>query len=268
MDDVWLTTLSAIRRSEPSWRAIAAYETPVRRHLARRWPILGSADRDDIVQEVLVAMRERIVPTYRAGVGPFRAFLGVAIDNRVRDRLRRRRDALDVELLPEEPHDPEGPPSDEDLDALDLEAELIGAVAAVHARHGEGPEADPHLVAALEGVLVRGESNKALAARLGLSGDQVKRLLQRARGLMLERLLRPSLPPLLLAPDVARAVDLTRACLREPRKAERLLEREPDSAVREAVDRFVRRLREAPGRLGAAGHDELVARLAAVFAGE
>lgn len=207
-------------------------------------------------------MRERIVPAYRAGAGPFRAFLGTAIDNRVRDRLRRRRPAASLEALPEEPP---APPSAEELDALDLEAALVEAVQAVHDRHRSGPEADPALLEALEGVLVAGLSNKELAARTGRSPDQVKRLLQRARGELLERLLRPFLPSLVPAPDLARAGELVRACLREPRRAARHLEQEADPAVRQGAEALVERLRAAPGLLGA---EELFRGIQAVFAGE
>ena len=249
MNADWLTTLSAIRRGEPSWRAIAAYEGPVGRYLARRWPTIPAAERDDLRQEVLLAMRERIVPAYKARVGPFRAFLGTAIDNRARDRLRRRRPETSLAALPEEPP---GPPDEAELDALDLEAAVVEAVQAVHDRHGSGPEADPALLEALQGVLVEGLSNAQLAQRSGRSVDQVKRLLQRARGEVLERLLLALLPPLTPAPDVARAADLVRACLREPRKAARLLEREPAPAVREAAERLIERLRAASTLLDAA----------------
>lgn len=73
---------------------------------------------------------------------------------------------------------------------------------------------------------------------------------------------------MLSAPDVARAADLARACLREPRRVTRLLDAEEDAHVRDGVEVFVRRLRDAPGRLGTAGQDELVSRLTEMFAGE
>lgn len=262
MNADWLTTLSAIRRGEPSWRAIAAYEGPVGRYLARRWATIPAAERDDLRQEVLLAMRERIVPAYKARVGPFRAFLGTAIDNRARDRLRRRRPESSLDALPGEPA---GPPSEAELDALDLEAALVEAVQAVHDRHGGGPEQDEALLETLQGVLVEGLSNAQLAARSGRSVDQVKRLLQRARGELLERLLLGLLPPLTPAPEVARAADLVRACLREPRKATRLLEREASPAVREAADQLVQRLRAAASDLDTAG---IVRGIEAVFVQE
>ena len=64
MGDYWLTTLTAIQRGEPDWRAIAAYETPVRRFLHQRFGNLPAAERDDLLQEILLAMRERIVGSY------------------------------------------------------------------------------------------------------------------------------------------------------------------------------------------------------------
>ena len=81
MGDYWLTTLTAIQRGEPDWRAIAAYETPVRRFLHQRFGNLPAAERDDLLQEILLAMRERIVGSYDPDRGRFRSFLRTAIRN-------------------------------------------------------------------------------------------------------------------------------------------------------------------------------------------
>ncbi|RMG12041.1 MAG: sigma-70 family RNA polymerase sigma factor [Planctomycetota bacterium] len=259
MGEYWLTTLSAIRERDPDWRAIAAYEVPVRRYLARRFPRLPEAEREDLLQEVLLAMRERIVPRYDPAAGRFRAFLQTSILNTVRDHLRRRRDHVPIE-----PEDLEAP-DEEELDALDLEALLVRAVAEVHDRYASGPEQDLSLVYVLSGVLVHGLSHKAIAKREGLSADQVKRKLQRARGEILAGLFR-----LLLGPEapVERCAELARACLRAPRKEARLLEREPDPRVRDAVGDLVRRLRTARGSLGVgAGEVDLLRGIEAVFLG-
>lgn len=252
MGDYWLTTLSAIRERDPDWRAIAAYEAPVRRFLARRFPRLPLGEREDLLQEVLLAMRERIVPRYDAGAGRFRAYLQTSITNAVRDHLRRRRSHAPLEEgLVEEPSPDEGEHALDldalDLDALDLEALLVRAVAEVHDRYAKGPEQDLSLVYVLSGVLVHGLSNKAIAKREGLSASQVKRKLQRARAEILSGLFRQLLGP--QAP-VERCAELTRACLRTPRKEARLLEREADARVRESVADLVRRLRDARTSLG------------------
>jgi RNA polymerase sigma factor (sigma-70 family) len=237
MGDYWLTTLSAIRERDPDWRAIAAYEAPVRRYLARRFAKLPAAEREDLLQEVLLAMRERIVPRYDPAAGSFRAFLQTSITNKVRDHLRRRREHAPLEptLL--------SAPDDEDLDALDLEALVVQAVQEVHDGFAK---TDTELVYVLSGLLVHGLSNKQIAKREGLSVDQVKRKLQQARRAIVESLYRHLLGPELgTAARVAACAELTRACLRAPRKEARLLEHESDARVRESVADLARRLRTA-----------------------
>lgn len=260
MGEYWHTTLTAIRRGEPDWRAIAAYEPPVRRFLARRCPALGEAERDDLVQELLVAMRERIVPGYDPGVGAFRAFLQTAIVNRVRDHLRRRRaqGGLDADALASDVG-----PTEAEVDALDLEAAIVGAVRAVHDRHAAAR--DLELVYVLSGVLVHGLSNKEVARREGLSVDQVKRRLQQAREEILIEVFR-ALVPEQPEPRLVRCADLARACLRAPRQEARLLEAEPDARAREAVGAFTRRLREAHALFdGPAGGEDLLRGVRAIF---
>ena len=253
MDD-WLTTLSAIRARDPDWRAIAAYEAPVARFLARRFPRLPVNEREDFVQEVLLAMRERIVERYDPDAGRFRAFLQVSIQNVVRDHFRRRR-----EHLPLEPAALRAPEPTE-LEALDLEALLVRAIAEVHERFSTGAERDLSLVYVLSGLLVHGLSNKAIAKREGLSVDQVKRLLQRARAEITSELFK-----LLLGPSAphARCAELARACLRSPRRAGRLLDAEADPAVREAVAGLTERLGRARSSL--ASGDMLLRGVEAVF---
>ena len=229
MSDLWQTTLSAIQRGEPDWQAIAAYESPIRRYLARRFSALPASERDDLLQEILLAMRERVVPGYRAEVGSFRSFLAVSIHNAVRDHLRRKRPTLDLAL---EEHDlaAEGAVAEGEVLALDLEARLLRSVRAVHDRYARGPAADLSTVYVLAGVLVHKLSNRELAKREGLSVDQVKRTLQRVRGEILTDLflgLLPGLP----SSEATRCAELARRCLRTPRKQGRLLEGDPQEEV-------------------------------------
>ncbi|MCO5166149.1 MAG: sigma-70 family RNA polymerase sigma factor [Planctomycetes bacterium] len=257
----WLTTRSAIREGQPDWALIAAYEDPVRRHLRRRFPDLPEAEREDLLQEVLLAMRERIVPAYRADAGRFRSFLVAAIGNRVRDHLRRRRPGAGVD-----PDALAADPSEEEADAIDLEALLVRAAQALHDRCAQASPPDLELVYLLSGVLVDGLSNQALARREGLSVDQVKRRLQEARSALLEHVMTALLPPGAPPAQIARAADLARACLRAPRRGSRALTDEPDAAAREAAAGFVRRLRAAGGRGGAAqGEVDLLGGLEAVL---
>ena len=167
MGDFWVTTLSAIRGGSPDWAAIAAYEAPIRRYLARRFPRLPLAERDDLTQDVLLAMRERIVPRYDADAGPFRAYLTTSIANAVRMHLRRRR--------PTQPPDLELPaePSAREVEALDLEARIVRAVRRVHDRYAHGPTQDLQRVYVLSGLLVSRLTNAEIGSRLFLSPKTV-----------------------------------------------------------------------------------------------
>lgn len=257
MGDFWQTTLTAIRRGEPDWAAIAGYEGPVRRYLARRYPDLPADERDDLAQDVLLTMRERLVERHDERVGRFRWLLVTAIRNRVLDHLRRRR-AGSLEV-PEALADP----GQRDLDAIDLEARIVSAVRAVHDRYAHGPAPDRELVYVLAGALVHGLSNREIARREGLSADQVKRKLQRAREEILLELFSGLLEG---APaSAARCADLTRACLRSPRQQTRLLEGQPQA---ELVEGVVRAVRDARSTLGsdAAGAVDLVRGIEAIFA--
>ena len=269
MGNYWLTTLTAIRQRDPDWRAIAAYEPPVRRFLAYRYPGLGAAERDDLVQEILLAMRERIVPRYDPTAGPFRTFLLVAIANKVRDHYRRRRTPAELdEQLP----DPDAAPSisDDEAGALDLEATLVWAIRDVHDRYATGSQADLSLVYVLSGVLVDGLTNKQIAKREGLSPDQVKRKLQRLRGEILAEVFAGQLgsdSPRVTA--VQHAAELARACLREPRRAQRLLDDADDARVRAAVEAFLTQLQGARDLLarapGAEGEPDLLRGIRGIF---
>ncbi|MBL4849310.1 MAG: sigma-70 family RNA polymerase sigma factor [Planctomycetes bacterium] len=248
MSEFWHTTLSTIRRGDPDWQAIASYEGPIRRYLARRYGRLGLNERDDLLQEILLAMRERVIPRYDAGVGPFRSFLSTAIRNAVIDHYRRTRPTLDVDL---EAHRLEAPDPDE-AQTIDLEARLLRAVRGVHDRYARGPDADLSQVYVLSGALVDRLSNKEIANREGLSVDQVKRKLQHTRGEILTLLFQDLLPGSNKS-EVTRCADLARSCLRTPRKEARLLEDEPQAEV---VAAFTRAVREAPRVLKAEGSSD------------
>ena len=268
MSDLWHTTLSAIQRGEPDWQAIAAYESPIRRYLSRRFRALPGSERDDLLQEILLAMRERVVPGYRAEVGSFRNFLAVSIHNAVRDHLRAQRPGKDLAL---EEHRLEDPASnlglglpEAEVVALDLEARLLAAVRAVHDRYARGTEADLSLVYVLSGALVHKLSNTEIAKREGLSRDQVKRKLQRVRGEILSHLFAGLLPGLPRS-EAERCAELARQCLRTPRHATRLLE---DSPHAEVVAALIAAVRGAQRVLGASESDEdldLVAGIHAIF---
>jgi len=235
---LWFTTLSGVRASRPEWAEIAHYLEPVRRYLARRAPGLSAADRDDLAQEVLLAMQERLVAGYDRARGRFRTFLKGAIEHKLADLWRargreraRRAPGVDPDALPDAPD--EVPP--DDAAALDLEAELLRAVRAFHDRHvAAGGEDDLALVWCFSDRLVSGLPENEIAEREGWSRDRVKRLLARARAEVIAELVGA------LLPDgdettVRRAADLVREGLRRPRERARLLEAERDAGVRAAA---------------------------------
>ncbi len=258
MGSYWFTTLSGVRRADPDWGEIARYEEPVRRFLGARFPAIPEGDRDDVVQEVLVALKTDLVARYDRARGPFRPYLRTAILNRVRDRLRRRRPRPLDEEAAAAVDVPDDALTAEEAEAIDLEAELSAAIRAFHDRRAAGPGRDLRLVYVFSGALVDGLSNDAIARREGLSADQVKRLLQQARHEVLVELLRPHAAG---AAPAERAADLARRWLRAPRERARLLEAEPDRAVAAAVeallDRVERGLPHLPGLDTDAGRDFL-----------
>jgi len=262
VSDFWQTTLSTIQRGEPDWQAIAAYESPVRRYLARRFRALPASERDDLLQEILLAMRERVVPGYRAESGSFRNFLAVSIHNAVRDHLRRQRPSRDLAFEEHRLEDPQVEASE--VEALDLEARLVRAVRAVHDRYSRGSEADLSVVYVLSGALVHKLSNKEIAKREGLSVDQVKRKLQRVRGEILSQLFLDLLPGLPRS-EATRCADLARQCLRSPRKEARLLEAAPNAELVSALTAAIRGAQQVFQGSASAEDLDLVAGIQAIF---
>ena len=164
-ESVWFTTRSSLLKpGDEAWNAIAAYGEPLRRFLARRYSWLREADRDDLVQEMLVEMRRRLVARHDRSRGRFRALpkdvlhnavrLQTVVKRRVADLLRARR-AKRLESAAE----PEAEPAPEALDTLDLEARLIEAVAACRDRFSQGAERDLDVLYALVDRIVHGQSS-------------------------------------------------------------------------------------------------------------
>jgi RNA polymerase sigma factor (sigma-70 family) len=230
----WFTTLSGIARAEPAWAEIAHYLDPVRRFLAWRYPRIPEADRDDLAQEVLLAMSERLVAGYDRSSGRFRAYLQGAIRNKVADWMRARGRAAeplgagDLELEARAP-------SADEAAAIDLEALLLRAIRGFHDRHAGGDDDDLALVYCFGDRLLRGLPEADIAAREGVSRDRVKRLLVRARQEIFEDLVADALGRDGRSADCARVADLVREGLRRPRERARLLEREPEQAARDAA---------------------------------
>lgn len=231
----WFTTLAALRAAEPDWQAIAAYREPIARFLARAYPGLPVDLREDVVQDVLCALRTSAVARFRPERGRFRDYLRGVIRNQVRAAVRARRrelPGLDPDALPAA--------TSEDADAIDLGARLVLAVRAAHDALLAGGAAEREVLYCLSGRLVNGLGYEAIAAREGLSRDAVKRRLARARAVILEALLAEALreegvelPPRALA----RLAREFATALSSRRPVEELLARAgPAPAVRVAAD--------------------------------
>jgi RNA polymerase sigma factor (sigma-70 family) len=236
----WITTLSAVRRSEPEWKAIAHYLEPVTRYLARFHRGVPEVDREDLAVDILVAMQTGLVGRYDRSHGPFRTYLKAAIENRVRSFRRERRTARRDEDV--DPDDVAVEAGEAEAAAIDLEAELLRAIRAFHDAHAKGRGDDLALMYCFAGRLVHDRSEEEIARRERLSRDQVKRALSRARGEIVDSLVGSLLERqggVASGAERARAVELVREGLRRPRDRSRLLDREGAPSVRAAVEELL-----------------------------
>jgi RNA polymerase sigma factor (sigma-70 family) len=248
----WFTTRSGILRGQAGWEDIAPYADPIARFLEKRYPMMPSADREDLLQDVLMAMKTHLVEKYDTTRGGFRPYLRTAIVNRVKDHYRRKKVRAGTPNAPE----PAAPETDEhdlhedDADALDLEACLLGALHAFHDKRARTakPE-DLELLYAFSGSLVEGLSNEEIATREKKSKDQVKRLLQRARDEILREFMQRAAPGIEAKAPLERSADLVRRIFREPRRRARIIEAESNRVLADAVDRFMDRLEKGRARL-------------------
>jgi RNA polymerase sigma factor (sigma-70 family) len=267
----WFTTRSGILRGEAGWELIAPYADPIARFLERRFPQMSDADREDLLQDVLMAMKTDLVGKFDPHRGGFRPYLRTAIVNRVRDHYRRKKvraadHNLDEAKAPDEEHDIE----EDDADALDLEACLLGALHEFHDKRARSGKAeDLEVLYAFSGALVEGLSNEDIAKREKKSKDQVKRLLQRARDEILREFMMRAAPGISTRAPLDLSSDLVRRIFREPRHRALILEKEPNRALAEAVDKLMDRLDKARARfpvLASTQGKEFEEALRAVFA--
>jgi RNA polymerase sigma factor (sigma-70 family) len=205
MASTWFTTLQQIRAQEPEWQAIACYRAPIAGFLRRVYPRLRADVRDDVVQEVLCAMRTSVVQRFDPERGRFRDYLRGVIRNQVRKAARG--EGRELTLDPERVAAVES----EALDELDLAARLVRAVREVHDELlGRGAEAREVLYC-LSDRLLEGLTYKQIATKEKLSTDQVKRRLQAARRGVLEALLGGALQDAGLEPGAERVGELAEA---------------------------------------------------------
>jgi DNA-directed RNA polymerase specialized sigma24 family protein len=254
-DSIWFTTRSALfQGGDAAWEAVAAYAGPLERLIARRFPWVKAQDRDDLVQDLLLEVREKLVARHEPGRGKFRALLQAVVQRRVVDLVRRRAPAP----LPEAAGDALAAPPDEEVEALDLESSLVQAMAACRDRFTQGRDRDPDVLYALADRIVHGLPVAAIAKKAGSSVDRVNRLLRRGRDVLFGELLRDQLDLAAGDPRLEPLLELFRETLRRPGDAAALLEaRVEDAALRERAEDLLRRFRagvtQFAGRTDAGG---------------
>jgi len=241
----WFTTRSALfRPGDHVWNEVARYEVPLRNHLERyysggRWG-LDAADREDLLQGILLEIKERLVETYERSRGGFRALLRTVVERRVIScaRSKRRTPGELPEDLPDQ--------SLEDLEAVDLETSLLGAVSDCHDHFVESGPHELGVVWVLTDRLVHSLGNKEIAAKRGFSERQVAGRLTRARERIYASLLARELELERESEELRAAVRVFTTCLRQPRRRARLAEDlGPDlcQSFLEFFERFLQTLR-------------------------
>ncbi len=249
MGSFWQTTCDALQLGvEPGWEEVYAYREPLALLIAARYPRVASEDREDLVEEILLEIKDRLFSRYLPERGPFRRFLCGVARNRVLACLKRRRKHVLVESFADE----EVPaPSPEDGECIDLAAELLGAAR----RWSERQRAlEPLEAKVLAAHLFEDHSQAAVADREGLPLIKVKRLLASARlGVLAELLERTLRRPSKATAGLAwrRLARTALDVFARPRDQHRILRDVADPELREAMevwlDEYRRALRAMPG---------------------
>lgn len=239
----WFTTRSALfKPGDHVWNEVARYEAPLRSHLERfysagRWG-LDAADREDLLQGILLEIKERLVETYERSRGGFRALLRTVVERRVISYARSKRRT--PVALPEDVAEHLPSESLADLDAVDLETSLLGAVSDCHDHFVESGPHELGVVWVLTDRLVHALGNKEIAAKRGFSERQVAGRLTRARERIYRSLLARELELEPESEGLQAAVRVFTTCLRQPRRRARLAE-ELEPALQEAFLEFFER---------------------------
>ena len=219
---------------------MARYDAPLRRLLALRYGRLLTLERrEDLAQEILIEIKQRLAPRFDRERGRFRALLQTVVQRRVTDELRRARplplsEAAAAELEA---------PSLGQLEALDLEASLVRAVEVCRDTFSGGARKDLDLLHVLIDRVVHGASATEIARRAGVSRDRVKRQLAKARAEIFRALLADELA--LSGPSLEEHVSAFTRSLRRPSDFERHLGALGGEAEQEAFRTFWARFRAA-----------------------
>lgn len=256
-ESFWFTTRSQLfDPSDRAWQEIGRYEQPLRRLLARRYArALSEEDRQDLLQDILIEIREKLTQTFDPTKGKFRALLQAVVARRVVDHLRKAKaeplsPSVELELQA---------PSHEELEALDLEAALVQAVGACRDELSGGSSKNLPVLHALSDRLVHGLNATEIARRDGVSRDRVNRLLTKGRDVIFGHLLASELGVEATGPQVGRALIAFKRMLRTPTQADAYLADLEDAGLAEQLGEFWTRFRASlprfEGDLTAAGRE-------------
>lgn len=238
-DSLWFSTRSALfQGGDAAWQAVAAYGPALERLVARRYPWVRTHEREDLVHDLLIEVREKVLERHDPARGRFRALLQAVVQRRVVDLVRRRapppREEAALAAL--------AAPAPEELVAMDLETSLVEAMSACRDRFTQGAGSDPQVLYALADRIVHGLSSAEIAARDGVSVDRVNRLLRRGREEVFRQLLARELELPADDPRLAGLVEVFREALRRPGDVPALLPR-VEAGLREPLEELLARFR-------------------------
>ncbi|MCL4205080.1 MAG: RNA polymerase sigma factor [Pirellulaceae bacterium] len=173
MDDTSLSLLARLKSgpSEAAWRDVVELYAPLLDQWLARLG-LQPADRDDVVQESLTFVVQRVGTFQHGGQGSFRAWLRAVLANRVREFWRRRNrhpqgtgDSHIADMLDqlEDPGSSLGRQWDAEHDRY-VAHRLLARIA---------PLFEPATVAAFRGTVLDGQKPREVAAALGLTVNAV-----------------------------------------------------------------------------------------------
>ncbi len=183
------TTGSSLRRGEePRWQSVADYRRPLELFLGARFPRISAQDREDLVADILLELKEGLYRDYQPDRGRFRMFLCGVVRNRVLAFLKRRRKEhpSDLDFLAETAAPDPG------WIRVELLAETFGCIRRWLDVLAAGDDA-LRRVAVFSRRVVQQESQRRIAEAEKLEEHVVKRWLREARTAIVAELLRRTL---------------------------------------------------------------------------
>lgn len=213
-ESLWFTTRSGLfEPGDGAWEEVALYDQPLRRLLARRYGrVLSPSQRDDLSQQILIEIKQKLTSTFDRSRGRFRALLQTVVARRVRDELRRARPGALTGAVSDDLE----APSEKALDALDLEGALVRSVGACRDVFSGGRTKDLEVLHAMTDRLVHGLSATQIARKEGVSRDRISRRLAKGREVIYTTLLANELELASEGVAVSLCADAFKRSLRKP----------------------------------------------------